>query len=157
MNSSNLSDVFVMELQLARSRHYSGRKTKCAAILGGPWWPKNNPDNIVSFSQSLWGRRRANRPVIKTQTLLSLSLLSSPPPPHPPATQQLQGLTTPNSGGDRISPQTSKHNMEIKHPEKHTHTHHWLYHPPSCVCSYLNHAGRGPRCMEDRRWRWRWG
>lgn len=63
--------------------------------------------------------------MIKTQTQLSLSLLSS----RPPATQQLQGLTTPNSGGDRISPQTSKHNMEIKHPEKHTHITGFTTHP----------------------------
>lgn len=73
---------------------------------------------IVSFSQSLRGHRRANTPVIKTQTGLSLSLLSSPSPD----THRPQVLTAPNTGGDRISPQTSKHNMKIKHRNTHTDT-----------------------------------
>lgn len=63
-------------------------------------------------------KRRANTPVIKTQTRLSLSPLSSPSP----ATHQPQGLTTPYTGGDRISPRTSKHNMKIKRAQKHTDT-----------------------------------
>lgn len=100
-----------LRLQPVQSQHYSQQKAKCAVGLRGPLRPKNNLTHIVSFSQSLRGQRRANIPVIKTQTGLSLSLLSSPSPaPHQP-----QGLTAPNTRGDRISPQTSKHNMKIKH------------------------------------------
>lgn len=100
--------------------------------LKGPLRPKNNLANIVSFSQPLRGQRRANTPVIKTQTGLSLSLLSSPSP----ATHQPQALTAPNTGGDRISPQTSKHNMKIKHTETHRNTHR---HTHSHSSSYTTH------------------
>lgn len=107
-----------LRFQPEQSQHYSQQKAKCAVGLRGPSRPKNNPANIVSFRQSLRGRRRTNTPVIKTQTGLSLSLLSSPSP----ATHRPQALTAPNTGGDRISPETSKHNMKIKHVETHSHT-----------------------------------
>lgn len=83
--------------------------------LRGPLRPENNLGNIVSFSDP--SEDRGEQTSKKTQTGLSLSLLSSPSP----ATHRPQGLTAPNSGRDRISPRTSKHNMEIKHTYKHTH------------------------------------
>lgn len=105
-------------------------------------WPKEPKKQLYHYCflcQSLGGQMRANTTAIKikkkthTQTQLSWPLLSS----ASPSTHQPQVLTALNTGGDRISPQTSKHNMEIKHTETHhcVHTTHLLV--PAVILTML--------------------
>lgn len=105
--------------------------------LRGPLRPKNNLANIVSFSQSLRGQRRANTPVIKTQTPCSSF--------HLPLLPHTDRKCWPHQILEVIGyPLKHLNTTWRSNTQKHTHTQLGLYHPPTCVCSYLNHAGWGP-------------
>lgn len=120
----------------------------CAVDLRGPLRPKNNLANIVSLSQTLRGRRRAkytsDKNTNRTLPVPPFISLLLPHTDHRGWPHQILEVIGYPLKHLNTTWRSNTHTHTNTHAHAHTQSSPRLYHPPTCACSYLNHAGWGP-------------